>query len=196
VPLDPVAFPNGGVLKGAGALGRLNVTVFSGKQAGGPNFERLFAFGARSFSILTETGARVFDSGDALERLTASRHPLFFNASNSNQTRDNRSDDKGPEPEGVTVARLFGRTYLFVVLERIGGVAVYELGDPESPAFVQYINVRDFTAGINTAAAEDLGPEGIIVISGEDSPNGQPLLVIANEVSGTTRIFQISQTRQ
>jgi len=34
---------------------------------------------------------------------------------------DDRSDDKGPESEGVTIASLFGRTYLFVMLERIGG---------------------------------------------------------------------------
>ena len=91
----------------------------------------------------------------------------------------------------MTIARLFGRQYMFLALERIGGIVVYELVNPTAPAFVQYINVRDFTGAQNTAAAGDLGPEGLFVISEEESPTGVPLLVVANEVSGTTRIFRI-----
>ena len=72
------------------------------------------------------------------------RFPANFNASNNNNTLDDRSDDKGPEPEGVTVASLFGRTYIFVMLERIGGVVVYEASNPSAPTFVQYINTRNF----------------------------------------------------
>jgi hypothetical protein len=156
----------------------------------------LFAFGGRSFSILTESGRLVFDSGDALEQLTADRFPAFFNASNSNQTKDNRSDDKGPEPEGLAIATLRGRTYAFIALERIGGIAVYDLENPSAPVLVDYVNVRDFTAGINTAAAEDLGPEGVIVVSERDSPTRKPLVIVANEISGTTRIFEIRFTRR
>jgi hypothetical protein len=189
--LDAASFPNAAALQAASAMGRLNVTMFDGDTDGDGDFDRLFAFGARSFSIWDDAGQRVFDSGDALEQLTASRYPANFNASNTNNTRDNRSDDKGPEPEGLTVARLFGRLYLFVALERIGGIVVYEIVNPAAPAFVQYINVRDFAAAPSSVAAGDLGPEGVIVIPAEDSPNGQPLLVVANEVSGTTRIYGI-----
>ena len=192
LPLDPTAFPPAGALKSAAAIGRLNVTILDGDTDGDGDFDRLFAFGARSFSIWTAAGHQVFDSGDALERLIAGRFPGTFNASNTNNTRDNRSDDKGPEPEGLTVARLFGRNYLFVALERIGGVVVYDLSNPSAPAFVQYVNVRDFTVAPSSASAGDLGPEGVIVISEEESPTGQPLLVISNEVSGTTRIFRIA----
>ena len=38
----------------------------------------------------------------------------------------------------------------------------------------------------------DLGPEGLVFIPAAKSPNGEPLLVTGNEVSGTTTVFQIN----
>ena len=107
-------------------------------------------------------------------------------------TRDDRSDDKGPEPEGVTVAKLFGRPYVFVMLERIGGIAVFEVTNPAAPLFVQDVNTRNFSAATNTAAAGDLGPEAARVVPAEVSPTGAPLLLVSNEVSGSLRVFTIS----
>ena len=92
----------------------------------------------------------------------------------------------------MTVASLFGRPYLFVALERIGGVLVYELTDPRAPRFVQYINTRSFGAAPGTPAAGDLGPEASRVVSAEWSPNGKPLLLVSNEVSGSLRVFEIA----
>ena len=202
--LDPTAFPDGATIKSSASLGRLNVTTRLGNPDGDADFDRLYAFGARSFSIWDETGTLVFDSGDDLERITAERLPNWFNATHTNNvnhgnpndwTRDNRSDDKGPEPEGVTIARLFGRQFAFIALERIGGVMIYELADPRAPRFVDYVNTRTFGVDAASAAAEDLGPEGILVIKAEDSPTGSPLLVTANEVSGTTRVFEIRKKK-
>jgi hypothetical protein len=193
VPLDAIAFPNADTLKTNAELGRLNIIPSLGRPAPGQPYTALYSFGARSFSIWDEEGQQVYDSDDMLEQLAALRYPQHFNASNTNQTFDNRSDDKGPEPEGVTIARLWGRQYAFVVLERIGGVVVVELTDPTAPRVVDYVNVRTFTAAADSAAAGDLGPEGVLVISEGDSPTGQPLLVVTNEISGTTRIFGISR---
>jgi hypothetical protein len=191
--LDPTAFPDAAALKATAALGRLNVTVATGDADGDGDFDRLFTFGARSFSIWTEAGEQVFDSGADLERRTAAAFPNNFNASNTSNARDNRSDDKGPEPEGVTVAKLFGRTYLFVALERVGGVLVYDVDDPSAPAFVQYINTRNFAA-TPPAGGSDLGPETLIVVKEDESPTGRPLLVVANEVSGTVRLFEVRKS--
>jgi hypothetical protein len=193
--LDPAVFPDATFLKTDAQIGRLNVTKTLGNFDGDAKYEALFAFGARSFSIWTGHGEQVYDSGDDIEQITAQTYPSFFNAGNTNNTRDDRSDNKGPEPEGVTTGFAYGRNYAFIGLERIGGVLVYEISDPRSPIFVQYINNRNFTAAANTAAAGDLGPEGLHFISLADSPTDTPLLVVANEVSGTTTIYEIARNR-
>jgi DNA-binding beta-propeller fold protein YncE len=196
ITLDPEAFPTAATLQSRPlGIARLKVTSFGGDIDGDGDYDRLRTFGGRSFSIWSESGRLLFDSGDDLEQITASAFPANFNASNTNNTRDDRSDDKGPEPEGVTVAKLFGRQYLFVMLERIGGVVVYDASDPVRPEFVQYINTRDFSAAPNTVAAGDLGAEGAQVIQAEESPTGKPLLVVSNEVSGTLRVFEIQKVK-
>jgi len=193
--LDPAVFPNVAFLKTDAQIGRLNVTRTLGNFDGDAEYEGLFAFGARSFSIWTGRGEQVYDSGDDFEQITAKVYPSFFNASNTNNTRDDRSDNKGPEPEGVTVGEAYGRNYAFIALERIGGIMVYELSNPESPRFIQYINNRNFSAATNTAAAGDLGPEGLHFISRADSPTNTPLLVVANEISGTTTVYEVARNR-
>ncbi len=193
ITLDPSAFPNAATLQSRTAgIGRLKVTSFDGDVDGDGDYDELYLFGARSFSIRAADGSLVFDSGDGLEQRTAAVFPSNFNASSTNNTRDDRSDDKGPEPEGVTVAHVFGRDYLFIMLERIGGIVVYEVIDPRAPRFVQDINTRDFAAAPGTTAAGDLGAEAARFIPAESSPNGRPLLMVSNEVSGSLRILQIN----
>jgi len=189
--LDPTVFPDAADLKTDSKLGRLLVTTERGDTDGDGDYDQLYTFGGRSFSIWNNQGQLVYDSGDDFERITAEQFPEYFNASNSNNTFDNRSDDKGPEPEGLVTGKINDRTYAFVGLERIGGVMIYDVTDPVSPTFVQYINNRDFTATTDTAAAKDLGPEGLAFISAQDSPNGKPMLVVANEVSGSTTFYEI-----
>lgn len=197
--LDDATFaPNEAALKGNGpaGIGRLNVSVVVGDDGDDGDYESLHPFGARSFSIRRSDGTLVWDSGDAFEQNTAGFFPDHFNASNTNNSLDNRSDDKGPEPEGVTLGEIGGRTYAFIGLERIGGVMVYDVTDPQAPSFADYVNPRDFTKDPEDelAAAGDLGPEGLAFIPADASPNGLPLLVVANEVSGTTTVYQVNGT--
>ena len=174
-------------------LGRLTVTTANGDTDGDGVFEELYAFGARSFSIWSADGTLVFDSDDDFEQITADQLPDDFNANNDeNDTFDNRSDNKGPEPEGVAVGEVRGRTFAFIGLERIGGVMVYDVTNPRAPSFVQYINPRDFDGDVEASTAGDLGPEGLTFIPAHQSPNGEPLLVVANEVSGSTAIYSVT----
>lgn len=97
----------------------------------------------------------------------------------------------------MTVAKLWGRTYAFIGLERIGGVMIYDVTNPYAPTFVQYLNNRDFSGQPGAPEAGDLGAEGLIVIEASKSPiRGVPLLVVANEVSGTTTVFRIERARR
>lgn len=188
--LDPTVFPNPEAIKTN--LGRLNVTLASGDIDSDGDYDEIHVYGARSFSIWNATtGALVWDSGEDFELIT-SKHPTLsalFNASNSNNTFKNRSDDKGPEPEGVVVADIAGRKYAFVALERIGGCMVYDVTNPASPVFIDYKNTR--TLG---SYGGDNGAEGIIFISAVNSPNAQPIVILANEVSSTLAIYSLTGT--
>jgi hypothetical protein len=191
--LDPVKFPNASVLKQTRNLGRLRATKANGDTDGDGDYDVINTFGGRSFSIRNTAGALVFDSGDQFEKAIAQVFPANFNASNDNNTLDSRSPAKGPEPEGVAIGKAFGSTFAFIGLERIGGVMVYDITDPFAVEFVNYANNRNFTNPFSFSTAGDLGPEGILFIKAEDSPIGQPLVVTANEISGTTTIYLVSR---
>jgi hypothetical protein len=172
-------------------LGRLRITTTpnggsAGKNAAGLCTE-LFSFGARSFSIWSSDIARVFDSGDDLEQRTKALSNVAFNASHDNNTLDGRSASKGPEPEGVVVGTFGNKTFAFIGMERVGGVIVYDVSNPTAPSYVTYLNTRNALTG-------DRGPEGLALIPADKSPNGKPLLIVGNEVSGTTAVFQLNLT--
>jgi hypothetical protein len=190
--LDPGVFPDAERLQSAANLGRLKVTTTQGDIDGDGDYDALYSYGARSFSIWTDDGTLVYDSGSAFERITAAQLPDAFNSDNEeNGSFDARSDDKGPEPEGVVLGKVGARTYAFIGLERIGGFMVYDVTRPYYPRFVQYVNGRDFSGDTQTGGALDLGPEGILFIGERDSPTGHALLVAAHEVSGSTTIYEI-----
>lgn len=190
--LDPIAFPDADLLQQDHMLGRLTVTTTHGDADGDGMHEELFCFGARSFSIWRISGGQVYDSGADFEEITAAALPDEFNSTNDeNDSFDNRSDNKGPEPEGLTLGEIDGRMYAFIGLERIGGIMVYDITEPRDVQFVQYINNRDFTGDAEAGTAGDLGPEGLLFIDAAESPIGVPLLVVANEVSGSTTVYRI-----
>lgn len=184
--------------------GRLKITTAFGLNEEKNCYEDLYTYGGRSFSIFTADGTRVFDSGSEFEELTAKLLPEYFNTNHTENEFESRSDDKGPEPEGVALGEINGRTYAFIGFERLGGVMVYDITDPAKPAYTAYINNRDFSINMEELADEgddavkaglekvgDLGAEGLAFVPAKDSPNGENLLIVGNEVSGTTTVFQV-----
>ncbi|MEM1251156.1 MAG: choice-of-anchor I family protein [Cyanobacteria bacterium P01_H01_bin.21] len=162
-------------------LGRLTISSIDGDIDGDGDIDQIVSYGGRSFSIWDSSGNQVFDSGSQIAEITAELTPELFNANDGDPAEfDNRSDNKGAEPEAVTVGEIGGVPFAFVGLERAGGgVLVYNLSDPTNPEFVQYAR-----------SDEDIAPEGFAFISAEDSPTGQPLLTVANEVSSTLAVYE------
>jgi hypothetical protein len=170
-------------------LGRLTLTT----EPPMGDYSQPYVFGTRSVTIWdARSGEPVWDSGNTLEAVTAEALPLFFNSNNTANNFDNRSDNKGPEPEGVTVGHVGERDYAFVGLERTGGVAIFDITEPTRPRFVDYIGNRDFTAN---PPGPDSGPEVLHFVAANESPTGRPMLLVANEVSGTVTLYGLSKRR-
>jgi DNA-binding beta-propeller fold protein YncE len=182
-------------------LGRIKVIFDSSTIAAN---EVVKTFGARSFSIWNGDIELQFDSGDQLAKDIFNQSPAAFNATNDNndvgETSDNRSDDKGVEPEAIEVALIGERHYAFIGMERQGGVAIYDVTDPQAPVYQSYLNNRDFSQDVCTAvddgncdngtynpAAGDLGPESIDYFSRA----AKHYIVVGNEVSGTSTVYQV-----
>jgi len=190
VTLDPTAFPDGAVLKENHNLGRFRITNLSGDTDGDGDYDEINSVGTRSFTIWNaDTRTRVFDSGDAFEQITANDpvYSALFNSDHESNGLKNRSRSKGPEPEGIAVASINEKTYAFISLERIGGVMVYDISDPAQVKFVDYKNNRS-----TTSYDGDHGPEGITYIKREDSPNNKAYVLVANEISGSVSVYQIT----
>ena len=189
---------------GSGLEGK--VVFFKSSDFDGLDEETDYIFGGRSFTVfeVTDDGLReVFTSGDDFEAITADLYPEFYNASNDNAVLDDRSGKKGPEAESVTAGIINGRTYVFTALERTGGVMMYDVTDPSQPVFADYINTRDFRSAVDGSqeyedgeldkwvTGGDVAPEGLCFIPASDSPTAQPLVLAANEVSGTVAVYAV-----
>jgi len=189
--LDPQAFPNADELQKPKNIGRLMITKTLGDANGDGLYEELYSFGGRSFSTWSAEGELIYDSGSEFERMVAARAPQNFNSDHESNEAKNRSDNKGPEPEGLTVGVIDGRTLGFIGLERQSAILIYDLDDPKSPRLLDYATTRDFSQSPKTREAGDLGPEGLTFISADQSPTGKPLLAVCYEISSTTVVYEV-----
>jgi len=183
--LDPAAFPDAATLRKDPALGRLNVSTTDGKGPSG--YTALYAFGSRSATVWTADGTRVWDSGDAFEQTVASRNPAAFNVDHADNAVDGRSDNKGPEPEGVAVGEVGKRTYAFVGLERVGGVMVIDVTDPRSSQVVDWVSNRDYAA---MPTGPDSGAEIVKFYPGRGHKGGT--LMVSNEITATVTLYDVA----
>ncbi|WP_291913307.1 choice-of-anchor I family protein [Chitinophaga sp. CB10] len=166
--LDPAAFPDALTLQGQAMLGRLNVTTTLGDTDKDGDYDQLYSFGARSFSVWDgNAGTLVFDSKNELE-VQAKAAALYD---------DGRSDDKGVEPEGLALGEAGKKKLLFVGMERADAVAVYDVTNPTNPSFLQLLKTGD-------------APEGVMFIHAADSPIKQSLLIVSSEGDGVVKIYK------
>ncbi|CAM9613676.1 unnamed protein product, partial [Hapterophycus canaliculatus] len=166
-------------------LGRLKVTSAAPFDG---NINELYAFGGRRVQSISIFGGKkgelVWDSGDFIEQFTADPANGFsdiFNSEGGVDTFDGRSDDKGAEPEGLAMAEIDGRIFVFVSLERIGGWMCWDVSDPTAPVFQSYVNSFE----------EDTAPESAAIIPADESPSGNALMVAAYEASNTLAVFEL-----
>lgn len=188
--LDATNYPQSAVLKNSNNAGRMRVTNLNGNTDADAAYEQIYSLGSRSFSIFNATTkAIVYDSGDDFEKYTALTPSInaVFNADHEDNVKKGRSRAKGPEPEGVTLAELNGQTFAFITLERIGGVMVYDITNPNDVKFVDYKNSRSVSAFTG-----DHGPEGVTFIKAANTTTGKNYVAVANEISGTISLFEVN----
>jgi len=143
-------------------------------------YDKLYTYGARSFTIWNSSGALVWDSGDQFSVQTASHEPALFNQDEG--VMDGRSGNKGVEPEALAIGQVNGKTYAFIGFERQSAIVTYDISNPYDPHYVSYMP---------THTDNDVSPEGMLFIPAYQSPNGRDLLVVSYEMSGSTVIYEI-----
>ena len=167
----------------------------------------LYTLGGRSFTIRDSSGTLVWDSGSEFEEIVLRDYPTAFNSDASGTTSlamvqsqittsrmDGRSTSKGVEPEALAVGTIGTQTFAFIGLERMGGIMIYDITTPTAPSFIRYTNtaLAGLAAGNNTTPGSlDVSPEGMVFVPAADSPTAKPLLIVANELSGTTTIYEV-----
>ena len=171
-------------------IGRLKVTTVKGDKNNDGQYESLYAYGARSFTIWDSNGLVVFDSGDQIARVTASVHGNAFNNNEDENKGDTRSDDKGAEPEALTLGKVGDRLFAFVGLERMGTIMVFDITNPYDVKFQDYFYNRGLEPSADISG--DLAPEGMTFVPAAQSATNEALLIVGNEISGSIAVWEIT----
>lgn len=171
-------------------LGRLRILKGEGDTDNDGDYDDFYMSGTRSISIWTVNDLGewelVTDTG-ALESLLAllESNPNFHNMNAEDGiTFDDRSDDKGPEPEALAVFQLNGQTWVVGGMERQNGLVFWNIDGGLNFAYNAYSN---------TFGEGDVAPESMLFISGADSPTGQAWLLTGYEVSNTIALYTVPE---
>ena len=172
------------------ALGRLRVILDQSDPDGNGLINEPIMAGTRSFSIWNaSTGALVADTG-SFETLLLELDPTLHNNNGEDQDVadefDSRSTSKGPEPEAIATGVINGHRYIFVGMERQGGILMYNADNPAAPTFVAYIN--NYSEDDEIAL---IAPESITFIGADESPVGEPTLLIGYELGGRIGVYTV-----
>lgn len=191
---------------------KLRVLKDLGQNANG-TYTKLYLAGTRSFSIWDAKGNQVFDSGSDFEKVLSKEYAANFNTRVDDtddaediaklkkdgipfetigkkvyfwEGVDARSQKKGCEPEALALAKIGGKTFAYIGLEKQGGFFVYDISNPRQPVMVEYNNDIDY--GVLPSKSGDLAPEGMVAFK----QDGADYLAIANELSGTVAVYRLA----
>lgn len=181
--LNAILRANNNQLLSNAELGRLQISRWSGDTDNDGDLDQLHLIGGRSFSIFEVGGtdaaptiSLVFNSGDFIDRTVAALLPASYD--------DTRSDNKGAEPEHVTLGTIDGQLYAFIGLERANANMMFRIESPTSVTFEGFV-----------ARTGDTAPETTAFIPASIPVNGavgDARLAVASEVSRTTTVHDIT----
>lgn len=191
-------FPNWDALRADDKLGRAKVNPNIGDVDGDGKYEKFFLLSNRSFSIF-KNNKRIYDSENLFETLQTEAFGVAningsWSTSTGKYSPQARSDDKGPEAEGVVVGMVGDTRVAVIGLERMSALVFMDITDPAKPTVIkweQMMPVRD--VDLSKDEGKRFSPEGMFFIDAADSPNGKPLLLTSFEVSGTLTIHSLEK---
>ncbi len=198
--VDGRRFPEWKTLSSSAELGRSKVNPNAGDKDGDGDIDTIHLRGSRSMTIF-RNGVPIWDSGELLEKIQIEAlgvaningsHSLSSDKSTVNFVGQDRSDDKGSEPEGVAAGKVGDSRIAVLGLERMSALVVFDVTTPRSPQFVKWMQMLPITA-TPAAQATAWSPEGVIFIPAEKSPNGKALFITSYELSGSLTIHQIEK---
>jgi hypothetical protein len=192
---------------------RLKISRVEGDKDGDGDWGNLYAFGGRSFAVRDLQNRILFDSSDDFERITAEAtkqtfgrsvpgQPYFsFNAADDENSFDENSDLRGPEPISVATGRVGNRIYASSASSESAGSWTHEITNPSAAAFKYYINNRNFALDPKVecikdgpesgrcSSVGDLSAEDLQFVPLQDSPLNAPLVIASNATSGSATVF-------
>lgn len=183
-------------------LGRSKVNPNAGDRDGDGDIDTIHLRGARSMTIY-RNGAVLWDSGKLLEEIQTSAfgvqningsHSLSTDKSTVNYLPQDRSDDKGSEPEGIAVGIVGDARVAVLGLERMSALVVFDISNLRAPSLIKWIQMMPVTS-TPVSQATAWSPEGVVFVPAEKSPNGKALFITSFELSGSLTIHQIEQKK-
>lgn len=196
--VDPWRFPNWSTLSASAALGRAKVNPTIGDSNGDGDIDTIHLRGSNSMTMY-RNGVVIWDSGELLDQIQTKAfgvaningsHSLSSDKSTMNYVGQDRSDDKGAEPEGVAIGMVGDRRVAILGLERMTALAIFDITDPGNPVFQEWLQMLPTKA----TPAKDVkywSPEGIVFVPADKSPSGKALIITSYELSGSLSIHQI-----
>lgn len=196
--VDSRRFPNWSTLSASAALGRAKVNPTIGDRDGDGDIDTIHLRGSNSMTMY-RNGIALWDSGELLDQIQIKAfgvaningsHSYSSDKSTMNYVGQDRSDDKGSEPEGVAVGMVGNTRVAILGLERMTALAVFDITQPRSPVFQEWLQMLPAKA----TPAKDVkhwSPEGIVFVSADKSPSGKALIITSYELSGSISIHQI-----